>query len=306
MRIPIPLVIMICLAVVGGVWWKETRHADFLTPPSDEAIAHIKARVAASLPPADRLDEPLPQPTAPPPPPQVEEIKPNIDAGDLNAPPTLAEFKDLAEKGASHYTELAVMLEVEGEFQRALLAWERVLDFGSPNGAQAAAAIASIARLRPTLPDWNPEPTTGIPIVLRASAGSKTVKQVESLLANCADELEKSSSGILRVSSKITPGKTVKRSAANPAPIAVWLTGPDKNSQSTEVLSFTLAKTDSLQDELKKTIFELVRAHLATHAVRKIIPLPAGGSAENGLNSHITRLDWQKLGSALNQAVENP
>lgn len=305
-RVPLPIVIPVCLAVVGGVWWKETRHMDFLTPPSSEELAGIKARVAASLIPADRLDAPLPQPVATPPPPLTEEPRQNIDAGDLNAAPTLAEYKDLAEKGASYYTELAVMLEVEGEFQRALLAWERVLDFGSPTSSQASAAIASIARLRPTLPDWNLQPDTAVPIVLRASAGSKTVKELESILTNCAADLQKSSAGILRVTSKVTPGKSVKRGAANTTTIAVWLTGPDKNSQSTEVLSFAVAKNDSLEEELRKTIFSLVKSHLATHAVRKILPLPPGGSAQGALNSHITRLDWQKLGSALSQTIEHP
>jgi hypothetical protein len=307
-RIPVPVVIFLCLAVIGGVWWKGTLGADFLTPPSEDKLALVRAHVAASMPPADHLETPLPTPAAPPPPPKFEEVKPtpSVDAGDLNAAPTLAEYKDLAEKGASHYTELAVMLEVEGQFQRALLAWERVLDFGSPNPAQATAAIASIKRLRPTLPDWNPQPATGIPIVLQAGTGSKTVKVLEPLLAACARELEKSSSGILRVTSKITPGKNSKRSNSNPAPIAVWLTGPAKDSQSTEVLSFTLTSPDTLPEELRKTAFELVRSHLATHAVRKILPLPAEGPAQDALNSHITRLDWQKLGSALNQTVEKP
>lgn len=308
MRIPIPVVILLCLAVVGGFWWNGTQGADFLTPPSEEKLELIRARVAASMPPADHLETPLPSPASPPPPPKFEEVKPapSVDAGDLNAPPTLAEYKDLAEKGASHYTELAVMLEVEGQFQRALLAWERVLDFGSPNPAQATAAIASIKRLRPTLPDWNPQPATGIPIVLQAGTGSKTVKVLEPLLAACARDLEKSSSGILRVTSKITPGKNSKRSSAKPAPIAIWLTGLAKNSQSTEVLSFTFENPDSLPEELRKTAFELVRSHLAAHAVRKILPISPDGSAEDALNSHITRLDWQKLGSALNQTVEKP
>jgi hypothetical protein len=307
-RIPLPVVILLCLAVIGGFWWNGTRRVDFLTPPSEEKLAWIRARVAASMPPADHFEAPLPSPAVPPPPAQTEDAKPtpSVDAGDLSAPPTLAEYKDLAEKGASHYTELAVMLEVEGGFQRALLAWERVLDFGSPNPAQAAAAIASIKRLRPTLPDWNPQPATGIPIILQAGTGSKNVKVLEPLLAECARELEKSSSGILRVTSKITPGKNSQRSAANPAPIAIWLTGPAKNSQSTEVLSFKLTQPEAIPAELRKTAFELVRSHLATHAVRKIVPLPPEGSAEDALNSHITRLDWQKLGSSLNQTIEKP
>lgn len=308
MRVPIPLVVFLSLAVVVGVWWYGSRNADFLTPPSAAKLAEIRASVESSLPPADHPAETVPAPpeiTEPAPPPPAEEVKPSIDLGDLNAPPSLQEYSDHAPKGAAHLIELAVLLEAEGEFQRALLAWERVLDAGKPEEGQAAAAITAIKRLRPTLPDWNTEPAKAIAITLHAGAGKKTARIITPVLEETARDLEHASAGILKITAKVTAGRDQKR-AADPAPVALWLTGPNKESRSTEVLSFTVASPETLREQIHKTVFSILRGYLG-HATTAQTPPPAlgdGTPALDALNSHITRRHWQELGTALNHPPE--
>ena len=125
------------------MWWSNTRHLDFLTPPSEAKLAAIRFRIESSLPRADQADDAISVPIvkAPEPPPIVEE--PEIDLGDLTTPATVQSYGELSPQGAAHLIELATGLEKKGEFQRALLAWERVIDLAPADAAQAATAISS-------------------------------------------------------------------------------------------------------------------------------------------------------------------
>ena len=87
-------------------------------------------------------------------------------------------YGERSPQGAAHLIELATALEEASEPRRALLAWERVMDLTKPDETQAATAISSIKRLRPTLPDWNPKPETAIAITLHASTGKKLAKSL--------------------------------------------------------------------------------------------------------------------------------
>ena len=303
MRVPIPLVLFLALAVSGGVWWYGTRYADFLTPPSAAKLAEIRASLESSLPQADHPDDAVSVPAIvknPPPAAPVEEPKPAMVLGDLATPPTLREYSDLAPKGAGHLINLAVLLEVEGEFHRALLAWERALDMGKPDEAQATAAIASIKRLRPTLPDWNTHPAKAIAITLHAGTGKKSATTLAPILEQTARDLERASAGILKVTATVTAGRS-NSSASSAAPVALWLAGPTKHSLSTKVLSFTLTSPKSLHDDLLKSVFLIVRSDLG-HATSHTPPaLAKNDNLLEALNSRITRLDWHELGTRLNR-----
>ncbi len=309
MRIPIPLVILLCASVIGGVWWNGTHQMDFLTPPSEAKLAEIRSKVESSLPPADHPNDAIsvpaviPEPTPPPPPP--EEPKPEIELGDLASPPTLQEYTDRAPKGAAHLVELAALLETKGQFQRALLAWERVLDIGKPDSTQTAAAISAIKRLRPTLPDWNTDPARTITITLQAGTGKKTAKTLKPILEETARELERASAGILKVSAVVTAGRDSKKAASGPAPVALWLAGPGKKSRSTEVLSFTVGPPDTLREEVRKTVFQVLRGYLGHKSGQSPPPAaPDGSPVLDALNSHITRLYWHELGTMLGHPPE--
>ena len=242
--------------MIGGVWWYGTRKADFLTPPPASKLAENRARVESSLPQVDHPDNAVAVPAgavepAPPPP---EELKPAIVLGDLSSPPTLQEYAEFAPKGAAHLLDLAALLEAEGEFQRALLAWERVLDTGKADATQAGTAIAASQRLRPTLPAWNTDRAKAIAITLHAGTSSKNAKTLTPVLEETAREMERASAGILKVTAIVTSGRG-RLTATTPVPVALWLAGPTKGSVSTAVRSFTVGSPKSLRDDLLKTVF---------------------------------------------------
>jgi hypothetical protein len=306
-RIPIPVVLLLALAVCAGGWWHGTRHSDFLTPPSEERLAAIRRNVEASLPQADHPDDAVSVPAVikePDPPAPVQEPKPAMEFGDLGSPATLREYSDAAPKGAAHLINLAVLLEAEGEFQRALLAWERVLDMGKPDDGQTGRAIAAIKRLRPTLPDWNAQPTSAIAITLHAGTGKKTASTLAPVLNEVAKNLENASAGILKVTASVTTGRSTS-STKKAAPVALWLAGPSKESNSTEVLSFTVDSPKTLREDLDKTVFQIIRGYLS-HGPSHTLPpeIAAGGNPVEALQSHITRLSWQELGTMLNRTAE--
>ena len=300
------MVILLVLAVVGGVWWSNTRHLDFLTPPSETKLAEIRIKVKSSLPQEDHSSDAISVPAvkAPEPPPLVEE--PEMDLGDLTTPPTLHHYGELTPEGAAHLIELATGLEKKGEFQRALLAWERVVDLAQADATQADTAISAIKRLRPTLPEWNSKPEAKIQITLHGGTGKKQAGTLISVLGDVARDLEAASSGIVKVTAAVTAGKT-STTAKGPTPVALWLAGAAKKSPATETLSFTVASPDALREDILKTVFQLIRSHLSR--TTKYTPPAALAEAEDpqgALNFRVTRLCWSEFATALNLPPSKP
>ncbi len=303
MRVPIPVVILLIFAVVSGIWWGNTRRMDFMTPPSSTALEQIRTRIESSLPRPvetdDAVPSPIEEPQAPPAPPEPPP-KPPVDLGDLTSPPLLHDYKSRADLGADGLIELATELEKKGEFQRGLLAWERVMDSAKPDEAQSALAISAIQRLRPTLPDWNTNRQLAIQVTLHAGTGKRLAKTLTPILGEVARTLETSSAGIIHVKVKVTAGKT--NTAANePKPVALWFAGPDKKSPSTDVLAFTMDSPDSLRVEIYETLFLIIRGHLSrTATIRPPGALKAGEDPQQALHSRVTRLSWSSFATSLN------
>lgn len=298
MRIPIPLVILLCLGVIGGVWWHGTRDHDFLTPPPAAELAAIREKVADSIPPADHPEESQDEATSSAPQGKPPEV---IEPGDFNKPPTLAAYRDEAWKGAAALAALASRLEAAGQPQRALLAWERVLDSAPPDPEQQRAAITAIRRLRSGLSPWNVEPQAAIAVTLHAGTGKSTAAVIEPLLAEIAAELGVASSGILNITAKVTSGSDIPESFG-PPPVALWFGGPADDSRSTEVLSFTVDKPENLRADVLETLCQLLRGYLGRTASLTIPEAaPGGGQAAEPSTWLITRLAWLELGSRLNQ-----
>lgn len=310
MRISILWVIPLALAVVTGAWWFNTRHMDFLTPPTTAKLEEIRIRAESSLPRPDLMVQAVIEPVIAkepePPPLPMEEPKPPIDLGDLQAPLTLQHYGERSASGSAHLIELASALEEASEPRRALLAWERVLDLTRPDESQAAAAISSIKRLRSILPDWNLQPEAAIPLTLHASTGKKFAKILPSILEGVARDLEKSSSGIVKVKSVVSVGKTTQ-AGVGPTPVAFWLAGPDKKSSTTEVLSFKAAAAETLQAEVLKSVFQLIQSHLDRNtAYTPPAPLTEAEDPLSALTSRVTRLSWSEFATALNQPQKIP
>lgn len=288
--------------MIGGSWWYHTRGADFLTPPAEPELAAIRERVEASLPrpdrPADAVSVPGDKLGG------VAVPEAQLDLGDLNAAPELDAYADQSEMGAGHFIRLAEVLETRGEFQRALLAWERVIDLGSPKPEERLSAITAIERLRPTLPSWNNDKASAVPVVLHAGSGPKYSKELESALKSVARKLNRASSGVLNVTSNVSVGRATA-SGDGPVPVAVWLAGPGREAASTDVMSFTASDPEQIERQVVGTVFTLVRGHMMrSQSVNP--PEPADDEDETGDPSEdfakkVTRLGWMVFGTSLNQ-----
>ena len=276
-----------------------------MAPPSKSKEAEIRARVESSVPQAaghpDNAVAVPAGPVEPATPPVVDEPKPPIVLGDFSVPPTLREYAEFAPKGAAHLMELAALLVTEGESQRALLAWERVLDTSKADEGQTSAAIAAIKHLRPTVPIWNPDRAKAMAITLHASTGKKNAKTLTPIIEETAREMERASAGILKVTATVTAGRD-NLGAKAPAPVALWLAGPGKGAVSTPVRSFTVGSQKTLRDDLQKTVFLLVGGYPARDGSQPAsAAMTAADKPLDALTYQITRLQWQELGTALNR-----
>jgi hypothetical protein len=302
-----PIVTLLALAVVGGVWWHGTRDHDFLKPPSGPELEMIRAQAALMQPPADHPEDGKPAPagtTQPLEPLPDPPTAPAIDPGDLKGSPTLALYRDDPPANAGDLLKLSSSLEAMGETQRALLAAERVIDSSKPDEEQMRTAVGIIRRLRPQLPDWNADPAASLPVTLHAGTGKSTAILLEPLLRELAGEIERASAGILKVTANVASGRDIPEDIG-PPPVAIWLAGPDGGTRSTEVISFTVLSPETLRDEMAGSLLELLRSHIGRTTDLRI-PQSEADPADpaGGLRSHVTRLVWLELGKKLNPADE--
>lgn len=306
MRIPFYITIPSCLLIVLITWWISTRKIDFLTPPSDDKLELIRKKTIASLP----ISRIPPEATA-----DVVTATPKVvssandpsivysgtvDIGDLSPPKTLDTYSERAPDGAAKLLKLAAELETQNSLQRALLANERVLDLSQANPQQIYLALRNIRRIYPTLPAWNQDPESAHTIVIHIGTGQKFAKILPDIMTGITEELHRSSSGIIQFKTELNIGESI-RSTDAPTPLAVWLTGDDKKSPSTDVLSFTSDNPEILRKELLKTIFNLIRGHLSKSTSYNPAP-EAVEDPQIALSSNITRLLWNEFAKTLNPA----
>lgn len=301
MRVPILIVIPLCLLVILGAWWAGSRKKDFMTPPSAARLEQVKQEAIASLPEPDKGENAI-SPVATGSENSAQSPgKPALDLGDLSKPPRLDEYAGATERGSEYLINVALKLEAEGRFQRALTAWERVIDHSRPNESQRETAVSSITRLRPTLPDWNTDPAKADRIVLHAGTGKRSAELLQQPLEALCKELGSDSSGLVIVTPEIAAGRS-ELSKSGASPVAIWFSGNNKNAPSTDVLSFTFEKADELPSQLEASVFGLLRTYLARNTTLTPIPdLPADKIDETSLKVQVTRYAWKNFAALLNQ-----
>lgn len=301
MRIPPLIVLPLCFITVAFIWWSFTREMDFITPPSEARLDQIREEAIASLPVSENRNDAIAI-KVPIPNNDITIITPieidePVDLGDLTTPPVLDTYSDRAPEGADKLIALAAALEKNGSFQRALLANERVLDLAQSNPQQIQTAVSNIQRIRPTLTRWNRDPETSLPITIHIGTGEKFTEVLPEILGQITADLDNASSGLIKFGNQLNIGKTIQATDA-PTPVAVWITGGD-GTISTDVLSFTTNDAQALNNDLLKTVFNLVRGHLQKSASYNPAP-EAIDDPLSALNSHITRLLWQEFGTTMN------
>jgi hypothetical protein len=283
MRVPTPIVALLCPIAIGITWWLGTRDKDFLTPPPGLVIPDVT-------------------PTVVPTPPPKETTTPQKD----EPPVTLDTFADQAAMGPAHLIQLANGLEEAKFHHLAWLAWERVLDATSASAAETTQARTAIRRLR-TLPgdDRVEFPTSPLPITLQAGTARKHVAAIQPLLEETARQLETASSGILRVRALVTGGSNPTQPTTQ-SPVAIWISGPDTGSRSSEVLSFTLRPGLDAKERIHSSTSELLRSLIA-RSLTPPPPAPKDMPFPEELAECITRRAWLTIGTHLNLPIEeNP
>jgi hypothetical protein len=136
-------------------------------------------------------------------------------------------------------------------------------------------------------------------LTLHASTGKKLAKPLMSILESVARDLERASSGIVKVKTSVIIGKA---SSANkgPIPVALWLTGSDRKKSTTEALSFTVDSAETLRHDVLKTVFQLIGNHLSNStAYTSPAELVDGEDPQEALNFQITRLCWSEFAAAM-------
>ena len=304
MRIPFYITIPSCILMVLIVWWISTRKIDFLTPPTQAELESIHKKAIASLPISKTQPEIVVAAT-----PAVSDIELStndasivyqgaVDTGNLSPPKNLDTYSERAPDGAAKLLKLATLLEQQNAPQRALLANERVIDLSQANPEQIYLALDNIRRISPTLTAWNQNLKTSHFIVIHVGTGKKFAKVLPEIMEGITKELHNSSSGLIQCKFELNIGETIRNNDA-PTPVALWMTGKNKNSPSTDVLSFTSNNPESLRKELLKTLFNLIRGQLSKSTSYNPAP-EAVDDPQIALSSNITRLLWNEFGKNLN------
>lgn len=303
MRVPVPIIILLCLAVSAGVWWYGTRGRDFLTPPPESRLVELRAKAGTS-PGEEPVQEELPaaqpgthQPLAPL---AGTASKTAIDTGDTSRPPTLAEYRLTARDEPATLPALAEALEAKGEIQRALLVHERILDSTRPGPDQLTASLRAVRRLRAMLPDWQTDPAATLTVTLQIGTAQATAEALTPAVTELAAEMTRASSGLLAVEVKVHTGSSPGPGILSP-PVAMWLSGPEGGSASTPVISFTADSPDRPLDDVAAALLQLLRGQIAP-SVSLHVPESTMRNERpvEILHSHVSRLLWRELGTMLN------
>lgn len=310
-RVPILVVIPLCLGTVGGVWWWNTRHMDFVSLPSgarlealraaaEEEKAREIAAIAAEAASGDPMKPAVAEPTPAPPPPPTP---PAPDLGDLGISPGLDLYRDRKSASPEAIEALAKALEEKGESTRALLAWERLIDTVSASEEQTKVAHQNILRLRGASLPWVTDKNESKPVVLRAEVPAAQTEALKPLLERSARVLGEASSGQISVKLELitakvaTPPKNAPKDASS-KPITLRLHVPGQAPESTEVITATPA-TDA---DVLAALYHLIANRMAK--TPSLLPPRTLASSEipvEALRSHLTRLQWREWIAKLGQ-----
>lgn len=298
---------IVLLAVIGTIsitWYLRTKNMDFLNPsgvdPSEDKENTNIATGGASVQP-DIPEAPEPYPILPedPPEPAEPEVTPitEADLGDLETAPGLDAYRDFArEHPADRLFQLSSALRSRGYFQRALLAFERVVDTAEPDSESLVEASLGIAALTLTLPRWNVDPETEIQLTLTLSIACPAPEFLKKNLLDLALTLRESSGDQLEIIPKILSKGDAN--APTDGPVALWLSPSDDEEVTSSVITARLSNDPELAyPTLALAVFKAIRSSLVRAGYPRAIDLDLEGP--NLLKTQITRLMWRDFALTL-------
>lgn len=308
MRIHWAVVIFAVIGTILLTWHFRTKDMNFLTPtgvvlaPEDDgldlAVGPIvlqpkiedNPEVAGVLGNPEEPEEPV-----------IAEIT-DLDLGDLHASPGLHSYREFGKQNTpDRLFQLSSTLRARGQFQRALLAFERVLDTTQAGPESLAEAAKGIDALSPTLPRWNIDPTSEISLTLNIGSTRPASDSLKKAALELATLIRKSSSDQLEIIPKISTNG--EKDAPEDSPIAIWLGTGGKDPATTSVVTLKPSEEETAAiNEISLAVFQSVRSHLAKLGYPLPPPLRATGSEL--ISTYITRLMWQDFALSLKKQQE--
>ncbi|MCX8237496.1 MAG: hypothetical protein OSB05_01640 [Akkermansiaceae bacterium] len=297
---------IIVLAVIGTIlltWHIRTKDFDFMSPqgitlPPEDDGSDLAVGAAVLQPKIEknpRVAEVLGNPEESEEP-EIPEIS-DLDLGDLDSSPGLDSYRDFAQNNPpDRLFELSSTLRARGQFQRALLAFERVIDTSKADSKALDEASKGISTLSPTLPRWNIDSTNEIPLTLHLGTTRLADDSLKAAALEVATIIRKSSGDQLEIMPKITSSGS--KEATADGPVALWISTGGKDPTSSAVLTLRMAddKTTALT-EISLAVFQAVRGHLGKLGYP--LPPPLQANSRELLSIHITRLMWRDFARSL-------
>ncbi len=308
MRIPISITIPACIFMAVFVFWLGSKDKDYMKPPTPERLAEISKeweKKRPNIPPPKPINAALladPTPIIPKfPSLPLGDKGQLISSEDLFTAPALAEYGTLGDKGAGAIIQLATFLTNKAEYQRALLAWERVLDTANPDTEQRKTTILAIQQLRNSLPPWNPDSMTDINITLHAKTSLKDNEALIKALRTTAGIITEASGNTLKVATQTSFIQETELKPP-PTPITIWFSHTVSKKENitaeTHPISFMLdpEQPEALGAQLTGAVYSLLRSYLISKTNFTHLPAsPIEIVAENILKQHVTRLMWREF-----------
>jgi hypothetical protein len=311
LRIHWAIVVITTLGVTLLTWHLRTRYIDFLTPkgvelPPEDFGTDLAAGSASLQPPitgGPKPANPIAAIEEDPEIPEIPEIT-NTDLGDLESSPGLDTYRQFAKDNApSRLLLLSSTLQTRGEFQRALLALERIIDSGKATPEELIETGQGIAALTPTLPRWNVDPTSETQLTLEIGIPQGVDEPIKNATLELATLIRKHSGNQLDVTPKINSAET-DVPIAN-APIALWFSTTGKTPGTSAIMTMKPSGDEAeLLNELSLAAFQTIRSQLAKEGYD--LPPPLEASGIDLLTLQITRLMWQDFIRSLSQKPEEP
>ena len=221
---------------------------------------------------------------------------PEIDPGDFQTAPGLDEYQDSAELGAAPMLKLAQKLQNAGQVQRAVLAFERILDSTPSGGSATIEAEEALVNLKATLPRWNSDSSAAVALEIHFDTARKP-ESLDGAIATLSELIAVGSGNQCLPSFQIH----LSDPPALPLPalpVAMWLTVPGEDPEKPSLAVVTLApKSDEdLDARLTHGLYRLLARRVTS--VGQLSPLPPlmeGEDPENALVNKVTRLAWKQI-----------
>lgn len=301
----------VVLAVIGTIlltWYLRTKDMDFLTPSgaeitkSEEAPDFVDPSVALQPEIKDQpnINGEIGLPEAPDSinPPAIKEIT-DAELGDLGSSPGLTAYRDFARsEPADRLFELSSTLRARGEFQRALLAFERVIDTSDTDPKSRTEAAQGIAALLKNLPSWNVDPENEVVLNLHLGTARKPTDSLKKSLLEVAIVIRDASGDQLDIIPTINSSDNPE--APEDSPIALWLSTPGDEPASSAVITLRLSKDENDHlSEISLAVFKAIRSHLTQQGYP---PVPETlEEKQDYLSRQVTRLMWRDFARSLYQ-----